>query len=267
MLHLTSATDLLQVVTGSIGAIGVHASMDDSGEPGRNNPASITTAATTTVVTGPASARPWRRVRFLVVRNNHASTSNLVTVQLTDGTTVAVLWKGTLLAGEQVTLTDSGWQVLDSNGTAKLSTGKLDAWVQAPADVTNATTAFADVTGLTVAVKNGKKYMFEAHLVHVTNANTTGAQFGVNGPAGTFLVQTIAAVTPDVAAGGVTAVDTAAVAETTGPGAVPALAILTGHLEPSADGTFAVRCASEVAIAGGLVVKAGSWLHVRELDN
>ena len=32
------------------------------------------------------------------------------------------------------------------------------------------------------------------------------------------------------------------------------------------DGTFALRCASEVAVAGGLVIKAGSWMRLREID-
>jgi len=54
------------------------------------------------------------------------------------------------------------------------------------------------------------------------------------------------------------------VVETTGPGAVNMLAILSGFFNPSADGTFAVRCVSEVAVAGGLVVKAGSWCRVWE---
>jgi len=57
------------------------------------------------------------------------------------------------------------------------------------------------------------------------------------------------------------------VVETTGPGAVNMLAIISGYIVPSADGTFAVRCASEVAVASGLTIKAGSWLRIWETDN
>ncbi len=271
MLFLTDNTDVIKLITGSAGAVSVHASFEDGGLAGRTNTPSITTATTTTVVAAPIGGHQ-RRLRFLSARNDHASTANLVTIQHSDGTTSETLWSGNLLAGESVVFGDSGWQVLDANGAAKLSTGKLDVWVQAPADVVNATTAFADVTGLSTAVKNGKKYLFEAHLFHKTNADTTGAQFGVNGPAGAYVVQTVAVVTPDVAAaalagGGAAARDTAAVAATTGPGATVALAILSGNVVPSADGTFAIRCASEVAVSSGLTVLQGSWLHLRELDN
>ena len=39
------------------------------------------------------------------------------------------------------------------------------------------------------------------------------------------------------------------------------------RMTSAADGTFAVRCASEVAVAAGLTVKAGSWLRLWETDN
>ena len=140
--------------------------------------------------------------------------------------------------------------------------------------MTNATTSFADVTGLTVPLISGRKYGFEACLPHQTNATTTGAQFGVNiGATPTLLnVQAIQQITASVTAATfgssamVTAVDTAAVVETTGPGANNFIAMLYGFIQPSADGTFAVRCKSEVAVAGGLVVKAGGWLRIWEMD-
>jgi hypothetical protein len=43
------------------------------------------------------------------------------------------------------------------------------------------------------------------------------------------------------------------------------LAILSGYINPSAAGTFAVRGQSEVAVAAGLTVKKGSWLHLFEV--
>lgn len=279
MILLTSTSDLIQIVTGSSGTITAHASWVDlngtTTTPGRTNPASIATATTTTLVGSPASST-YRNAKLLSVRNEHASTSNLVTIRHTDGTNAHILWQGTLLAGETINFNEGqGWQYLDANGNPKLAATKLDVWLRVTSDVTNATTSFADVTDLTVALKSGKKYGFEAHLYYQTNAATTAGQFGVNiGAAPTALIvglinMSAPGVTSPTFNGGVaTARDTSAAgASTAGPGATNTMAILSGEITPSADGTFAVRCASEVAVAGGLVVKAGSTLRIRELDN
>lgn len=279
MLLLTSTSDKIQLITGSAGAVKSHASWVDNlagaMTPGRTNPASITTATTTDLVGSPA-ASTYRNAKFISARNDHASVSNLLTVQHTDGTNVTPIWKGTLLPGESINFNEGqGWQYLDANGLPKLPTTKLNTTLYVTSDVVNATTSFADVTGLTVSLQSGKKYAFEARLFHQTNATTTGAQFGVNiGAAPTQLnLSAIQQITTSVTAATygssamVTARDTAAVVETTGPGAVNMLALLTGFIIPSADGTFAIRCASEVAVASGLTVKAGSWLLIREVDN
>ncbi len=120
MILLAGITDLIQVVTGSaVVSIPVHASwVDLSGTtvtPSRLN-TSITTAATTTVVTSPAASTQ-RNLKFLSIRNVHATSSNDITVQHTDGTTVVVLIKVTLLAGYSLVYNDvSGWELLDTNG-------------------------------------------------------------------------------------------------------------------------------------------------------
>jgi len=123
MLLLTSTSDLIQVITGSAGDHEVHASWLDNAAgtitPGRTNTASITTAATTTVVGSPGASTQ-RNVKHLNVYNNHASQSNLTTIQHTDGTNVEVLWKGTLLAGESIVLNAEGkWTLYDVNGNVK----------------------------------------------------------------------------------------------------------------------------------------------------
>ena len=120
MILLTSASDLIQVITASaVDSMRVHASWVDnvSGTitPGRTN-TSITGAATTTVVGSPASGQ--RNVQTLSVRNIHASSSNEITIQHYDGTTTIILWKGTLLASESVQFIDGdGWIRLNSAGT------------------------------------------------------------------------------------------------------------------------------------------------------
>jgi hypothetical protein len=105
MLLLTSVSDLIQVITGSAGAVAVHASWVDNAAgtitPGRTNTPSITTSATTTVVAAPAGSTQ-RNVKFLSVNNTHATVSNAVIIQHTDGTNVEQIWDGVLLPSEQV---------------------------------------------------------------------------------------------------------------------------------------------------------------------
>jgi microcystin-dependent protein len=97
MLLLASATDKLQVVTGSAGAIDVHASWMDNVtgavQPGRTN-TNITTAATIDVVASPA-AGVQRNIKTLHIRNR-GTANNAVTVQHTDGVIVSQLDKVTL---------------------------------------------------------------------------------------------------------------------------------------------------------------------------
>lgn len=280
MLLLSSTADKLRLVTGSAVDVDVHASfVDITGSPSVATPSrtnsKITTATTTDIVASPA-ASTIRNVKTLHVHNVHASSSVLITINHTDGTNVVKLYEVTLLAGERLAYVEGqGFRVIDVNGAERISTVKLDAKLRVVSDVVNATTSFADVTGLTQNLQSGKKYAFECHLFHQTNATTTGAQFGVNiGAAPTVLdlcaIQQITSSVTAAAYGSsamVTARDTAAVVETTGPGAVNMLAILSGFIQPSADGTFAIRCASEVAVASGLTIKAGSWLRIWETDN
>jgi hypothetical protein len=124
MLLLTGTSDLVQVVTSATGGSGygveVHSSWVDHAAgtitPARTNTAAITTATTTTVVGSPAGSTQ-RNVRFLSIRNDHATDSCVVEVRHTDGTTAITLWKGTLPAGESVVLDQAGvWYRLDATG-------------------------------------------------------------------------------------------------------------------------------------------------------
>jgi hypothetical protein len=275
-MFLVSTSDKISVITDAAVTTDVQASYADydgsAVTPGRKNSA-ITTATTTDVVLAPASS-VYRKVKTLGIRNRHATTSVGIIVQHTDGTTVAQLWAGTLLAGEVVCYIEGvGWQYFAAGGAPKVAATKLNTILRVISDVINATTSFADVTGLTVPLLSGRKYNFEAHLFHVNDATTTGSRFGYNiGAAPTLgIIGTIDTVTPSVTAAamsaGVTATrDVAATAQTTG-SLSQRLAILSGFVQPSADGTFAIRCASEIAVAAGLTVKAGSFLWIRETDN
>ncbi len=123
---------------------------------------------------------------------------------------------------------------------------------------------------MTCPMLSGKKYAVEAHIF-TTNATTTvGSQIGYNiGAAPTAaLFGEVGIVTNGVTgavfgAGTATARDTAIIAMTTGQTAT-GYNVIAGFVQPSADGTFALRATSEVTTASGLVVKAGSWMAVRQ---
>jgi hypothetical protein len=111
MLLLTSTSDVLQVITASaVAAAAIHASwMDYSGgtvTPGRQN-LNVSTATTSNAVPSPG-ASTYRNVKLLSVTNTNASSSNTVTINHTDGTTVVQLWKGVLQPGCTVVLDESG---------------------------------------------------------------------------------------------------------------------------------------------------------------
>lgn len=121
---ILNPTSLLQLVTGSAVAIDVHASWvdrDDAGltiTPDCDN-VEITTATTATIVGSP-SALSKRALKQLVIRNVHASSSNAIIVNHSDGTTTATLWAGTLAAGQDLVYEDGkGWY--QNSGTTLIS--------------------------------------------------------------------------------------------------------------------------------------------------
>jgi hypothetical protein len=151
MMILASTSDLLKLVSSAAGALAVHTSWMDNASgtitPGRTNTASIVTATTTTIVGSPASSTQ-RNVKKVDIRNTHASISNDVTVQHTDGTNSEDSFKCTLLPGEYCAMNANGdWTHYDVNGGIYVAQPKLDAKLVVSSDVVNATTSFADITG------------------------------------------------------------------------------------------------------------------------
>lgn len=278
MMLLVNTTDKIQVVTDAAVTVDVVASYIDASnnaappvvqDPMGRQLTAISTAATTDVLAAPASNEA-RNVKEMTVRNKSASTPVGVKVNYNANGTLFEVWGGILNPGDTLEYVQGvGWFVVGA--------GKLISNRRVTADVANATTSFADVTGLTVAVKAGKHYNFEAHLFHIENAATTGARFAVNGPAMTALrlfglglyTGSLTAAVMQAQLADVAALDTAVPGATTASTATPqvVLMILTGWINPSADGTFAIRFQSEVAVAAGVTVKAGSWLQLWETDN
>jgi hypothetical protein len=82
----------------------------------------------------------------LSVRNDHASITNDIQIQHTDGTNVISLWKGTLLAGEMICFTDMGWQRLTAGGVAAIIAFVVLVGALLPTDDAEPAAAQADTT-------------------------------------------------------------------------------------------------------------------------
>ena len=269
MLLLAATTDKLQLVTSVAADVDVHVSYVDASNTtlvpsggGKQNTA-ITTASTTDILAVPG-ANTLRNVKTINIRNKDTVDTTDVAVVFNQNATLFELFKATLKAGETLNYVEGvGWFTYQSS--------RLDRWLRVASNVVNATTSFADVTGLTCPVENGKTYCFEAHLYHTNDATTTGSRFGINGPTlSNIRVGVIDTVTNSVsasahAAGALgTAVDTSPDGPTTTGSTAARLGIMSGSFQAGGPGTFAIRCQSEVAVASGLTVLAGSWGHVWE---
>lgn len=269
----SGTSDAIELTTDSTAAISVLASFSDylsTGSPPvseGNAGANYATAQTNTaIVSTPATNGLTRMLHYASIYNSDAALSINVTITANLQGTRMLVGKWTLNHGDRLEFTEAnGW-------VQTLASSLLDVAVFTSADVVNATTSLADITGLIVNVKAGHKYTFFGALFTVNNASTTGSQFAVNGPTMTsFLAASLGTVTPSVSGaavseGSAAAVNTILSADTTGSTSVR-LAYIAGAAEPSADGVLQVRCASEVAVAAGITVKRGSWFAVQESSN
>lgn len=120
MIILASTSDLLRVITSNTADVEVHSSWVDNASGtitvGRTNPASITTATTTTLVSSPGASTQ-RNVRHCSLRNNDPSNNADVIVDHTDGTNAETLVRASLLPGESLVLDERGeWHHYDMFG-------------------------------------------------------------------------------------------------------------------------------------------------------
>jgi hypothetical protein len=279
MIILTS-TDTLRVVTGSAGSVDVHAAWMDgpaNPTPGRQN-SQISSAATTTVVASPGSG-VFRAVKTLLVRNSHASNSNLISIEHSDGTLIPRLFSATLGPLETLAYDDqTGFSVRDAQGRLKaneaagslaVAVGTRNVVVLGSDVINNNATAntIADITGLSFSVTAGEIYWFRMGLLFNAAAGTTGARFSVNGPASPTQLGYRVGIASVAAAGsdGETtgfgnAYDQPTGAAATSPFTTGNFATVEGFIQPSANGTLVGRVASEIS-SSAITVKAGSFLE------
>lgn len=278
MILLDGANDILRLTTTGTADINVVAGFASYAAgavtPGKQATA-ISTAATTTIVAAPG-ASAYRTVRFLSIRNVHATTANTVTLELFNGTTAYQIHKLTLAAGEALVYDEAnGFTYLSSLGLPQSSesTGNRQAAVNAlnlvvlASDVTNnnaTANTIADVTGLSFAVTAGQTYFFRFLVDFTAAATTTGSRWSVSGPASptrlAFRSNYSLTATSETVNNGLTAYDTPAAANASSAATGGNIAVIEGIITPSASGTVIARFASEVA-SSAIVAKAGSMLE------
>jgi hypothetical protein len=131
VILLTAGTaDKIQVVSSAAGTLHVWGSYIDlasgSVTASRISPLVVSTAATTDVVAGAASTS--RAVKRISVRNAHATVTNTVTLQFTDGTTTVTLASTPLAPGETLIYDeDRDVRVLDARGAERTPIAPLAA--------------------------------------------------------------------------------------------------------------------------------------------
>ena len=144
MIYLASTADKLQVVTSSANAVHVHATyMDLSGStvtPGRAD-TSIAAATTTDVVASPGASTT-RKIKFLSLFNDHATTAQDIVIRHTDGTTAVDLWAGSVPAQTGVTFNEKGgWKASSPFPSADIQTFDFPGgtWIKPPGQRTGLT--------------------------------------------------------------------------------------------------------------------------------
>lgn len=277
---LFGASDVLRIVTTTTATLSVMTHYADYPGPDvlpRREDAASTTATTTTILAAPGASLS-RTVQGLNIVNTHATTANVVTLQLFNGTTAHQIYKVTLAAGESLIYERGhGFAYVNALGMPKTSesTGSSAAAVSATnivvlaADViNNSATAntIANVTGLTFPVVTGAKYWFEFFIDYTAAATTTGSRWAITGPTFTRLsysanwsLTTTTKTFANSAAYDLPAASNASSAGTTGN-----MAYITGIIAPSADGNVTARFASEI-VNSAITAKAGSvcrWMQV-----
>jgi len=272
MLVLNQTTDKIQVVLGgakTTNELQCTASFRDilyadKFAPGRTL---VNTNGVTDVdLVGSPGALIKREVDFLSVYNKD-TVSQTVTLKFDANGIEFILIKCILAAGEQLQYSkEGGFQVISSNGGIKGSAvaGSNSAVdnVILGADVENvAADTLADVTGLSFPVVSGETYWFEFVIPYTAAATTTGSRWSINAPAATLLnyrsVYALTETTETINHESVVNKPDAANASSLAAGNV---AIITGIIKPSANGTVIARFASEIE-ASAITAKAGAFLR------
>lgn len=146
---------------------------------------------------------------------------------------------------------------------------KGDSFVTA--DVTNVTTTFANITGLTSTLVSGRKYRFQMSLFLTESTAADGVKIDFNGGTATMTSFVATCILNDAVGATKTQTNatTVALATVINIGATTDANVhrysCTGAIEPSAAGTFIPRQAQNAHTTGTLTIKRGSHLSIWDM--
>jgi hypothetical protein len=155
-----------------------------------------------------------------------------------------------------------------NQGNAPTTTGRsivvlADDVVTSPA-VANTIT---DVTNLSFAVTSGTHYWFRFVIPYASSATANGSRWTINGPATSLLayISNYSLTATTWTFNTAVAYDTPAASNATSAATAGNIAIIEGHIKPSANGTVIARFASEGATAASITAKAGAFVEYQAL--
>lgn len=156
------------------------------------------------------------------------------------------------------------------NHTANQVTNGIQVTVL-PANVTNATTNYADVTGLSFPVTATKIYWFKFMINYASAASTTGSRWSINGPAGGSVIRyrsfwTLDESTTTAPNEGMASYNSPALASVSSIGGNGNYAFIEGVFVAGASGNVIARFASEVSSSGITAAKDFSIVHWQQLN-
>lgn len=152
-------------------------------------------------------------------------------------------------------------QGVSFNGSANITIPAIETTVVTGADTTNATTSYANITGMVFAVAASTRYRIDCTFPYDANATTTGIGIGWTGPASPTLTRgaMVAPITTQTVGGTVIVGNDTGATTTASPATTNNVATFQGIWSNGSNaGTIQMRVKSEVAIANAIIVRAGA---------
>jgi hypothetical protein len=275
MILLSSPDDTLELLTGAAVSTDYYVVFKDEPDGVLGQLNGNTTTATTTVIMSGRNFAPVRTVKYLSIKNRHASTPQTVTLKLDIATVERHLTPAvTLAAGEMLEYTEGrGWALLSAGGVIKTIAASATTFglnvVTLASPVANAeavANTLASVTGLSFAVVAAETYWFKFTIPYTSAATTTGSRWTILGPTAPTALNYVSRYTIDATSETVnyaTAYGIPAASNATSL-AAGNVALIEGVIKPSVDGTVIAQFASEVTVSAVTALAGATlqWMRV-----
>lgn len=235
---------------------------------------------TTQVAIVPAPAASTQRVvDFISVFNTDTVNAN-VQIHFDASGVEYKLFQTTLAPGEKIEYQEGqGFKVFATSGAVKQSinqganptSGTMSSIILASDVVNNNAIAnsIQDVTGLGFPVLAGKMYYFQFVIRYTAALTTTGSRWAVNCSAGggvlTMVSEYSLTTTTSTRNAQVQGFDLPAACNATSASTTTNMATMEGLFNPTADGIFTARFASEI-LSSAITAKAGSVCYYQQLN-